>query len=130
MIYFARKSASKFLRCNNKLLEINRSYLHSLQSPGLARRRLAFQSMDYLRAGGHPRPLTRPQGEHMPHRRRRVFVDTPKGRRSAGFTVPESADAADVSMRLRERGWTPYALRLEPEQHAWVALVMDWQHAA
>jgi len=25
----------------------------------------------------------------MPHRRRRVFVDTPKGRRSAGFTVPE-----------------------------------------
>ena len=32
----------------------------------------------------------------MPHRRRRVFVDTPKGRRSAGFTVPESADAADV----------------------------------
>jgi hypothetical protein len=57
-------------------------------------------------------------------------VDTPKGRRSAGFTVPESAVAADVSMRLRERGWTPYALRLEPEQHAWVALVMDRQHAA
>ena len=44
--------------------------------------------------------------------------------------MPESADAADVSMRLRERGWTPYALRLEREQHAWVALVMDWQHAA
>ena len=62
--------------------------------------------------------------------RRRVFVDTPKGRRSAGFTVPETADAADVSMRLRERGWTPYALRLEPERHAWVALVMDWQRAA
>ena len=33
-------------------------------------------------------------------------------------------------MRLRERGWTPYALRLEPERHAWVALVMDWQRAA
>jgi len=29
-------------------------------------------------------------------------------------------------MRLREQGWTPYALRLEPEQDAWVALVMDW----
>ena len=49
MTYFARKSASKFLRCNNRLLEINRSYLHSLQSPGLARHRLAFQSMDYLK---------------------------------------------------------------------------------
>jgi len=57
-------------------------------------------------------------------------VDTPKGRRSAGFTVAESADAADVSMRLRERGWTPFALRIEPEQNAWVALVMDWQRAA
>jgi hypothetical protein len=66
----------------------------------------------------------------MSHRRRRVFVDTPKGRRSAGFTVPESAEAADVSIALRRRGWSPYALRLEAEQHAWIALVMDWQHAA
>ena len=66
----------------------------------------------------------------MSHRRRRVFLDTPKGRRSAGFTVPESADAADVSMALRRRGWSPFALRLDPEQHAWIALVMDWQRAA
>jgi hypothetical protein len=66
----------------------------------------------------------------MSHRRRRVFVDTSKGCRSAGFTVPETADAAEVSMALRRRGWSPYALRLEPEQHAWIALVMDWQRAA
>ncbi|MGB7691987.1 MAG: hypothetical protein WBM12_03810 [Pseudolabrys sp.] len=65
----------------------------------------------------------------MLHRRRQVFVDTPKGRRSAGFTVPMSADAADVSMALRRQGWSPYA-RLEPEHNAWVALVMDWQRAA
>jgi hypothetical protein len=57
-----------------------------------------------------------------------VFVDTPKG--SAGFSVPESAVAADVSMALRSRGWSPYALRLDPEQHAWIALVMDWRRAA
>ncbi|HEX5508540.1 MAG TPA: hypothetical protein VFX37_08545 [Pseudolabrys sp.] len=66
----------------------------------------------------------------MPHYRRRVFVDTPKGRVNAGFTVPESADAADVSMRLRERGWAPYRLRLERDQHAWIAIVIDWKHAA
>jgi hypothetical protein len=66
----------------------------------------------------------------MPRRRRRVFIDTPKGRRSAGFTVSEEADAADVSLWLRERGWAPCRLRLEPEQHAWVAIVIDWQHAA
>jgi hypothetical protein len=66
----------------------------------------------------------------MSHRRRRVFVDTPKGFRDAGFTVPETADAADVSMRLRERGWAPYRVRLDSEQHAWIAVVIDWQHAA
>jgi hypothetical protein len=66
----------------------------------------------------------------MSYRRRRVFVDTPKGRRSAGFTVPESADAVDVSMTLRRRGWSLFALRLDPEQHAWIALVMDWRRAA
>jgi hypothetical protein len=76
-----------------------------------------------------PAALTRPFAmvSLMPHRRRRVFVDTPKGRHSAGFTVPESADAADVSMALRRRGC---ALRLDPEQHAWIALVMDWRRAA
>jgi len=66
----------------------------------------------------------------MRHRRRRVFIDTPKGRVSAGFTVPETADAADVSMRLRERGWAPYRLRRDQEQNAWIAIVIDWQRAA
>ena len=31
----------------------------------------------------------------MRHRRRRVFIDTQKGRVSAGFTVAAEADAAD-----------------------------------
>jgi hypothetical protein len=66
----------------------------------------------------------------MPHHRRRVFVETFKGRRTARFSVPDTASAAEVSIRLRERGWTPYALRFEAEQLAWIALVMDWQRAA
>jgi hypothetical protein len=33
----------------------------------------------------------------MAHRRRRVFIDTPKGRVSAGFIVPKTADAADYA---------------------------------
>lgn len=36
--------------------------------------------------------------------RRRVLVETPKGRISAGFSVPATAAATDVSMRLREGG--------------------------
>jgi hypothetical protein len=66
----------------------------------------------------------------MSDRRRRVLLDTPKGRRSAGFTVPERANAAAVSMALRKRDWTPYTLRLNPEEGAWIALVMSSQRAA
>ena len=32
-------------------------------------------------------------------------------------------------MRLCERGWAPYRLRLDSERHAWIAVVIDWQHA-
>ena len=44
--------------------------------------------------------------------------------------VPESGVAADVLMALRSQGWSPFALRLDVEQHAWIALVMDWRRAA
>jgi hypothetical protein len=33
-------------------------------------------------------------------------------------------------MRPRESGWLPYRLRLDLEQHAWIAVVIDWKHAA
>jgi hypothetical protein len=66
----------------------------------------------------------------MPHRRRHVFVESSKGRVRAGFTVSETADAADVSLKLRERGWAPYRLCFDREQNAWIAVVIDWKHAA
>ena len=123
-----------FLRCSSssRLLENNRAFLHIGKSRGLARHRLPFYPMVYLEPAVARARWTRPFAmvSLMPHRRRRVFVDTPKGRHSAGFTVPESADAADVSMALRRRGWSPYALRLDSEQHAWIALVMNWRRAA
>jgi hypothetical protein len=62
--------------------------------------------------------------------RRRVFIETPKGRISARFSVPVTADAADVSVRLREKGWAPYRLRLDREQDCWIATVINWRHAA
>ena len=61
---------------------------------------------------------------------RRVFVETSKGRVSASVSVPFSADAADVSMLLRERGWAPYRLRLDQAKNCWIAMVIDWKRAA
>jgi hypothetical protein len=60
----------------------------------------------------------------------RVFIETPRGRDSAGFTVPESATTDDVLLTLRSRGWSPFALRLDLEQQAWIALDLDWRRAA
>jgi len=74
--------------------------------------------------------LSLPTGITMSRRRRRVFIETQKGRRSAGSTVDGLADAADVSMALRNRGWVAYRLRLDAENHAWIATVIDWRQAA
>ncbi len=67
----------------------------------------------------------------MPYRRRRrVFVETAKERVSAGFTAPQEAVVADVSMMLRRGGSAPYRLKLNAEQDAWIATVIDWKRAA
>jgi len=57
----------------------------------------------------------------------RVFVETPRGRDSAGL---ESDVADDVLTALRSRGWSPFPLRLDLEQQAWIALDLDWRRAA
>jgi hypothetical protein len=63
-------------------------------------------------------------------RRRRVLIESSKGRISAGFSVSEAADAVDVSMQLRERGWAPYRVHLDRQQNVWIVVVIDWKHAA
>ncbi len=55
-----------------------------------------------------------------------MYIETSKGFIRAGFTVAPEADAADVSIALRRRGWAPYRVRLEVEQNAWFATVIDW----
>ena len=66
----------------------------------------------------------------MSKQRYTVLIETPAGRVPAKLTVPATADAVEVAMKLREKGWEPYRLRLEAEQSAWVVSVIDWERAA
>jgi hypothetical protein len=66
----------------------------------------------------------------MSKQRYTVFIETPAGCIPAKLTVPATADAVEVAMKLREKGLDPYRLRLEAEQSAWVVSVIDWKRAA
>jgi hypothetical protein len=63
-------------------------------------------------------------------RRYPVFVETSHGRTQAGFSVPASATPVDVSLMLREKGWTAYRIRADHSAFIWIATVIDWQRAA
>jgi hypothetical protein len=66
----------------------------------------------------------------MSQQRYAVFIETAKGRVPAKITVPATASAVEVAMKLRAKGWQPYRLRLDQEQSAWIASVIDWKQAA
>jgi hypothetical protein len=44
--------------------------------------------------------------------------------------VSSAARPVDVSLALRENGWTAYQVRFDPEAAAWIAKVIDWGQAA
>jgi len=59
-----------------------------------------------------------------------VLVETSRGRTSARLSVPSTAQPVDVSLALRESGWTAYRVRFDPEVPAWIAKVIDWGQPA
>jgi hypothetical protein len=59
-----------------------------------------------------------------------VFVETTHGRQQAGLRAPANATPVEVSLLLRERGWTAYRIRADHSASLWIATVMDWQRAA
>jgi hypothetical protein len=66
----------------------------------------------------------------MPVRKCPVFVETSRGRSSARLSVSSAAQPVDVSLALRESGWTAYRVRFDPEVPAWIAKVIDWGQVA
>jgi hypothetical protein len=63
-------------------------------------------------------------------RRYPVFVETSHGRTQAGFSAPANAAAVDVSLMLRDKGWSAYRIRADHSAFVWIATVIDWQRAA
>jgi hypothetical protein len=66
----------------------------------------------------------------MSERRFPVLLDMAKGRVRAGFSAAAGEEPARLSLRLREKGWTAYRVRFDPEARAWIASVIDWKRAA
>jgi hypothetical protein len=49
---------------------------------------------------------------------------TPDNRHPAGVKVPPRAEPAEVSLALREKGWTPYRIWFDASESAWIAAVI------
>jgi hypothetical protein len=59
-----------------------------------------------------------------------VLVETSLGHAPAGLSASPAAQPVDISLALREKGWTAYRLRFNPGASAWIATVIDWARAA
>jgi hypothetical protein len=49
---------------------------------------------------------------------------TPDNRHPAGVKAPPRAKPAEVSLALREKGWTPYRIWFDASASAWIASVI------
>jgi hypothetical protein len=59
-----------------------------------------------------------------------VLIETSQGRTSAKVLFSATAQPVDISLALRENGWTAYQVQFDPQVAAWVAKVIDWGQAA
>jgi hypothetical protein len=66
----------------------------------------------------------------MSYRRYPVLIETSGSRRRAGFSASAGEEPSRITMKLREKGWTPYRARFDAAAEAWVVSVIDWQSAA
>lgn len=59
-------------------------------------------------------------------RRRRcpVLIELDLQRHPLGIDAPSRADAAEVSLALRERGWSPMRVWFDATEGAWIAAVI------
>ena len=59
-----------------------------------------------------------------------VLLETSLGHASAGLSASPAAQPVEISLALREKGWTAYRIRFDPGTSTWIANVIDWARAA
>jgi hypothetical protein len=66
----------------------------------------------------------------MPIRKCPVLIESRNGRAPSGFSASPSAQPFEISLTIREMGWTAYRVQFDPTATAWIARVIDWGVAA
>jgi hypothetical protein len=66
----------------------------------------------------------------MRKRRFPILVESSSHRTCTGVFAASDDEPAVVALKLREKGWHPYRVRLDETAAAWIAAVIDWKHAA
>jgi len=70
------------------------------------------------------------QGGRVVSRACPVLIEMDQLRLPAGIDVPSRAEPAEVSLALRERGWSPYRIWFDARAGAWVAAIIYRPDAA
>jgi hypothetical protein len=66
----------------------------------------------------------------MRKRRFPILVETSSHRSPTGVFAASDDEPAVVALKLREKGWQPYRVRLDEAAGTWIASVIDWKRAA
>jgi hypothetical protein len=66
----------------------------------------------------------------MRKRRFPILVEASSQRTRTGVFAAADDEPAVVALKLREKGWHPYRVRLDETAEAWIAAVIDWKRAA
>ena len=71
-------------------------------------------------------------GESHAMRKRRfpILVEASSQRTPTGVFAAPDDEPAVVALKLREKGWHPYRVRVDETAGAWIAAVIDWKRAA
>jgi hypothetical protein len=66
----------------------------------------------------------------MRKRRFPILVEASSQRTPTGVFAAPNDEPAVVALKLREKGWHPYRVRLDEAAGTWIAAVIDWKWAA